>query len=418
MVITHTLTYGGISSSDYGIFISGEGVYNAPERNVELVSVPGRNGDLTIDKGSFANITIEYPCFTFAKSQAEFRRKVNDFKNALMSQVGYQKLADDYHPDDYRMALYINGLEVDPVHMGRAGSFTLQFICKPQRYLVIGEDQVTVSDGDTLNNPTLYDAEPLLMVEGYGDIEFNGYHINIENATMGRLLLVNRGSNTLSFASVNNGRITKTFNSEQLQTADPITGSMTVTVTCQTGDGMTDTYEVVNDNEYATSSVKEYTTRRTGGISYDVGMIAKITLPFSYGVRHDDVELYDTNYVQIKNILNSSDVALSFSMYVYHKGNTIAFGIDSFTNNNNFELSALVEYSDVIGQSSLSILGHPTYIDCELGEAYKYVNGSLVGLNSYIDLGSDLPKLASGNNTFTIDNTITSLQVVPRWWEL
>lgn len=418
VMIKHNLTYGNVSANDHGIYISGEGVYNAPERVVELVSIPGRNGALTIDQGHFDNITIEYPCFTFATSQEEFRRIVNNFKNAMIAQGGYQRLQDDYNPNEYRMALFVEGIEFEPVQYGRACTFTLTFNCKPQRYLTIGDDEVTVSDGDTINNPTLYDAEPLLMVEGYGDVEFNGYHINIENATMGRLLLVNRGSNTLSFASVNNGRITKTFNSEQLQTADPITGSMTVTVTCQTGDGMTDTYEVVNDNEYATSSVKEYTTRRTGGISYDVGMIAKITLPFSYGVRHDDVELYDTNYVQIKNILNSSDVALSFSMYVYHKGNTIAFGIDSFTNNNNFELSALVEYSDVIGQSSLSILGHPTYIYCELGEAYKYVNGSLVGLNSYIDLGSDLPKLAPSNNTFTLSDTITSLVIVPRWWEL
>ncbi len=218
--LAHTLTYGGISSSDYGIFISGEGVYNAPERNVELVSVPGRNGDLTIDKGSFANITIEYPCFTFAKSQAEFRRKVNDFKNALMSQVGYQKLADDYHPDDYRMALYINGLEVDPVHMGRAGSFTLQFICKPQRYLISGEDEVTVSDGDVINNPPLFDSQPLLMVKGYGDIEFNGYKIELESGSIGNVNLwqssvfTKRITNTLTITG------SKTFDNSMFENGD------------------------------------------------------------------------------------------------------------------------------------------------------------------------------------------------------
>ena len=86
VMIKHNLTYGNVSANDHGIYISGEGVYNAPERVVELVSIPGRNGALTIDQGHFDNITIEYPCFTFATSQEEFRRIVNNFKNAMIAQ--------------------------------------------------------------------------------------------------------------------------------------------------------------------------------------------------------------------------------------------------------------------------------------------------------------------------------------------
>ena len=43
------IIYGGVNSADYGIYITGEAVYNAPERDVEFVEVPGRNGALTLD---------------------------------------------------------------------------------------------------------------------------------------------------------------------------------------------------------------------------------------------------------------------------------------------------------------------------------------------------------------------------------
>ena len=68
--------------------------------------------------------------------------------------------------------------------------------------------------------------------------------------------------------------------------------------------------------------------------------------------------------------------------------------------------------------STLSYLGNPTYVDCEIGEAYKIEDGAVISLNRYIDLGSDLPTLASGNNGITFDNTIESLEITPRWWKL
>ena len=72
----------------------------------------------------------------------------------------------------------------------------------------------------------------------------------------------------------------------------------------------------------------------------------------------------------------------------------------------------------VSGNSTKQYIGNPTYIDCDLGEAYRIDNGVATSLNAYIDLGSDLPKLASGSNTITYDNTITSLKITPRWWKV
>ena len=144
--IFNSLIYGDVNSADYGVYISGDAVFNAPQRSVELVSVPGRNGSIAIDQGHFENIEVEYPAGMFGDDKTDFRQRLSDFRNAIMSKKGYQRLSDTYHPDEYRMGMYIEGLEVEPTHYNEAGQFTLKFNCKPQRYLTSGEEEIDVTD--------------------------------------------------------------------------------------------------------------------------------------------------------------------------------------------------------------------------------------------------------------------------------
>lgn len=59
--IFNSLVFGGVNSADYGIYITGEGVFNAPKRAVNMVAVPGRNGSIAIDQGHWENIEVTYP---------------------------------------------------------------------------------------------------------------------------------------------------------------------------------------------------------------------------------------------------------------------------------------------------------------------------------------------------------------------
>jgi hypothetical protein len=72
----------------------------------------------------------------------------------------------------------------------------------------------------------------------------------------------------------------------------------------------------------------------------------------------------------------------------------------------------------IMVDSTVNLLGHPTYIDCELGEAYRIVNDEYQSLNKYVVLGSDLPTFAPGSNKVIFDNTITDLKIAPRWWRI
>ena len=180
MGILNYLVFDGVKSSDYGVFISGEGTFNSPARKGTTVTIPGRNGTLFMDEDSFENIPGKYPAFIGTKSDADFRDKLAAFKSAILSRGNYKRLSDSYHPDEYRLAVYKSGLDVDPKHYNRAGGFTLEFDCKPQRFLTIGETPKTFTANGTIENPTLFYSSPLLEVVGTGLVTIGDYSFKID----------------------------------------------------------------------------------------------------------------------------------------------------------------------------------------------------------------------------------------------
>ena len=123
--MNEAFTFNGINSGDYGVFIGGDAVYNAPARVVEMIAVPGRNGALAMDEGRYENIEVTYPAFLADTTQADFASRVSELRNALCSVTGYQRLVDDYNPNEYRLAVYKSGLEVTPTQYNRAGGFDI-----------------------------------------------------------------------------------------------------------------------------------------------------------------------------------------------------------------------------------------------------------------------------------------------------
>lgn len=186
MGLLNHLTYDGVDSSSFGVFISGDGVFDAPARRGEMISIPGRNGSLFMDEGVFENIEVEYPAFIGTGYEALFRQKLGDLRSWLSSRGNYKRLTDTYHPDEFRLGIFREGLEVDPQHITRAGEFTMKFDCKPQRYLVSGEDPVVFAANGSIVNPTLFASSPLIKVTGNGTVAIgeNGeYRFIVSNNT-------------------------------------------------------------------------------------------------------------------------------------------------------------------------------------------------------------------------------------------
>lgn len=163
---------------DFGLYISGSNVFNAPERAYNEITIPGRNGTLLGSERRLENIPVVYPAFIYTN----FKVNVAGLRSFLLSRVGYKRLIDSYHPDEFRLGYYSSGLDAEMTTKLDAGQFDLTFNCKPQRFLVSGETPITFTGSGTINNPTLFNAQPLIRVYGTGSITVNGVTITISEA--------------------------------------------------------------------------------------------------------------------------------------------------------------------------------------------------------------------------------------------
>ena len=177
-VVYEYLTFDGKSSRDFEVWISGGGTFDAPERDVESIEIPGRNGDLHIDNGRYKNLPIRYPAFI----TKDFSQNFDAFKDYMLSQRGYKRLEDSYNPDYYRLAEYKASISPEMGPLNRQGSFEIVFDCDPRRFLKSGEKVLTSTTSSritTLKNPSLHEAKPLLLINGFGSVTINGIRITV-----------------------------------------------------------------------------------------------------------------------------------------------------------------------------------------------------------------------------------------------
>lgn len=171
------LTFNGVSTKDFGVYISGLNTFNAPERDIESISIKGKNGDLTIDNGRYKNLPLSYPAFIFDS----FNVNIEGLRNYLLSQRGYKRLEDSYHPKEYRLARYKGDVTVKAVDWLAAGEFELDFDCYPQRFLKEGEHPIIFeADGSIYN--AYQPSKPLIRAYGTGSFEIGSYTVTIDTA--------------------------------------------------------------------------------------------------------------------------------------------------------------------------------------------------------------------------------------------
>ena len=171
------LIFNGLRSSDYGVYISGQGTFNSPTRAYETISVPGRDGDILGPETRLENIEVTYPAFIYTN----FKENLAGFRSDMLASKGYCRLEDTYHPEEFRKAFFRGDLEVEATSRNDAGEFIITFNCKPQRYLKSGEEVKSISSGGKIINPTPFDARPLIKVTGYGQLTINSDVITIAN---------------------------------------------------------------------------------------------------------------------------------------------------------------------------------------------------------------------------------------------
>ena len=172
------LMFSGRSSEDFKAHISGSGTFISPTRDVESISVPGRNGDLHVDNGRFTNVPIIYPAFI----TEDFEKNYSAYKAFLCAQIGYKILADSYHPDHYRRAMFNGGISPEMATLNRAGSFELSFDCDPRLFLKSGDKVIRINGGGDIYNRTQFASKPIIRAYGTGTLTIGDVSIEIISA--------------------------------------------------------------------------------------------------------------------------------------------------------------------------------------------------------------------------------------------
>ena len=174
----NSVTFDGTNLSTFGVYVSGGGTFNAPTRAYDTVDVPGRDGAVILSEKRLENIELIYPAFMYS----DYKTNMRALRSFLLSKIGYQRLTDTYHPDEFRLAVYQGGLEAETVEKLNAGQFELVFNCKPQRWLLSGETAVEFTASGTISNPTYLPSLPLIRAYGTGKFSVNGTEVQITAA--------------------------------------------------------------------------------------------------------------------------------------------------------------------------------------------------------------------------------------------
>lgn len=174
------LTFAGRSSEDFKAHISGSGTFVSPTRDVESIAVPGRNGDLHIDRGRYNNTNITYPAFI----TEDFEKNYSALKAFLLSQIGYKILADSYHPDHYRRARFTGNITPRMTTLNRAGDFELSFDCDPRMFLKSGDNPIRINTSGEIFNRTMFPSKPLIRAYGTGTLTIGDVSIVITSANV------------------------------------------------------------------------------------------------------------------------------------------------------------------------------------------------------------------------------------------
>jgi phage-related protein len=414
-----TFTFGGTSSGDYNMFITSASTYGAPERAVEMIEIPGRNGHYALDQGRFENVEVIYHVVVHDNNNTSFQSGMSDVRNWLCSQIGYQRLEDDYNTGEYRMAVYRSGLEMDGEDTFWNGAeFDIVFDCKPQRWLASGETAVSVANNGTLNNTTPFESRPLLQIWGYGDIQVNNDIIKIISEPSGTVTVKDTDYNTtdpvdFDYTYANTGDLIyetgrdwqRTLVKKQFARVGDNTWIENISLSYSPSPSI---FEVRVDEE---KNAADHTTVVNVQVAF-------ADINFKYGT----AKTIDGTVSFECTMNDTSTVTVSHYMKYKYDGSHSVQVTYTTTSSNSSKVkiggSGWIEIATLYLDSTQTTLGTPLYFDLDIGEAYKIVNDNIVSVNSGVVFPPKLPTLKPGSNVFKYPNTITQFKVVPRWWKV
>lgn len=154
----------GIDAQSASIYLQKPIVFSEAVPNIESKTIPGRNGDLIFETGSYKNRRGSASCFCL---QEDVETAVSSAGRFLMRKKGYRRLETSDDPNHYWMARVENSPQME-MRIRVLAPFEIGFDCKPQRFLKSGENKTSFTASGSLSNQYGQVALPLITLYGQG----------------------------------------------------------------------------------------------------------------------------------------------------------------------------------------------------------------------------------------------------------
>lgn len=190
MSVENYFIYKGKTSKDFGLKIHNDLVFTAPERDVELLEVPGLDGDLVIDNGRLKGFNKRFSVSLIVPKGKTINQSAKEISEWLRNDVSWDKLTFTGYEGYYYEAICYETFDIQDI-LRTFGKAVITFRCKPYKLKNDGQSVLTITSGQTLINPEKCIAKPLIKVTGTGDITLknNGVDWLILKSVDGFLLI-------------------------------------------------------------------------------------------------------------------------------------------------------------------------------------------------------------------------------------
>ena len=162
-------TYKGKSSEEMHLVIVDEVPMLGATRDAELIEVPGRSGDLVLDKGRFRSVVHSLDCRVIAQNASTMRETVRAIHNWLLSDAQFHEFEWKNDPDYLYFAKVEGSVETNRV-IETFGNSRIDFRFQPIKLLKSGLVEREVTSGSQLTNPFDLAANPTVRIVGSGDM--------------------------------------------------------------------------------------------------------------------------------------------------------------------------------------------------------------------------------------------------------
>ena len=137
-----------------------------PARKMNVTKIAGTNREVVDMEDAWETYKQPYSLF-LGNGTDDCVQPLIDEVARVLYKTGWQILTDDYEPDYYRLAYYEGGFDVENRYT-KLGVFNISFRCRPERFLVVGNNEVQVATGESIFNPTAFNSKPLIHITGSG----------------------------------------------------------------------------------------------------------------------------------------------------------------------------------------------------------------------------------------------------------